>query len=66
MLPRDAVVGIDILEPDKRPVSAVADYTEVREVGSVEIREDRSVALTLLFDPDQHLEERMLKEQFMP
>jgi NAD+ kinase len=66
LLPHDAVVGIDILEPDKRPVSAVADYTEVREVGSVEIREDRSVALTLLFDPDQHLEERMLKEQFMP
>jgi NAD+ kinase len=66
LLPRDAVVGIDILEPEKRPVSAVADYTEVREVGTVEIHEDRSVGLTLLFDPDQHLEERMLKEQFMP
>ncbi|MBI3516736.1 MAG: NAD kinase [Proteobacteria bacterium] len=66
LLPHDAVVGIEILEPDKRPVSAVADYTEVREVGTVEIRVDSSVALTLLFDPDQHLEERMLKEQFMP
>jgi NAD+ kinase len=66
LLPRSAVVSIDVLEPDKRPVSAVADFTEVREVGKVEIFEDRSVKLTLLFDPDQHLEERMLKEQFMP
>ncbi len=66
LLPRSAIVGIEILEPDKRPVSAVADFTEVREVGKVEIFEDRSVKLNLLFDPDQHLEERMLKEQFMP
>jgi NAD+ kinase len=66
LLPHDAVVGIDILEPDKRPVSAVADFTEVREVVSVEIREDRDVNLTLLFDPDQDLAERMLKEQFAP
>src|SRR5581483_1177942 len=66
LLPHDATVRIDILEPAKRPVSAVADFTEVRDVGAVEIREDRSVDLTLLFDPDQHLEERMLKEQFVP
>jgi NAD+ kinase len=66
LLPHDATVGIDILEPAKRPVSAVADFTEVRDVGAVEIRVDRAVDLTLLFDPDQHLEERMLKEQFLP
>ena len=66
LLPHDATVGIDILEAAKRPVSATADFTEVREVATVEIREDRAVALTLLFDPDSHLEERMLKEQFMP
>ncbi len=66
LLPHDAVVGIDILEPAKRPVSAVADFTEVREVAELEIREDRDVKLTLLFDPDQDLAERMLKEQFMP
>jgi NAD+ kinase len=66
LLPHDATVGIDILEPAKRPVSAVADFTEVRDVAAVEIREDREVKLTLLFDPDQHLEERMLKEQFLP
>jgi NAD+ kinase len=66
LVPHDATVGIDILEPAKRPVSATADFTEVREVATVEIREDRAVKLTLLFDPDSHLEERMLKEQFMP
>jgi NAD+ kinase len=66
LLPHDATVGIDILEPVKRPVSATADFTEMRDVVAVEVREDRAVALNLLFDPDSHLEERMLKEQFMP
>jgi NAD+ kinase len=66
LLPHDATVAIDILEPAKRPVSAVADFTEVRDVLAVEISEARDVNLTLLFDPDQHLEERMLKEQFLP
>ena len=65
LLPHDAVVGIDILEPDKRPVSAVADYTEVRDVVSVEIRENRDIAMNVLFDRDANLEERVLKEQFL-
>jgi NAD+ kinase len=59
-------VKIEVLEPQKRPVSAVADFTEVREVQCVEIFEDRSISLTLLFDPEHALEERVLKEQFMP
>ncbi len=46
LLPHDATVSIDILEPAKRPVSAVADFTEMRDVGTVEIREDRDVKLT--------------------
>ena len=66
LLPHTAVVTFEILEPDKRPVSAVADYTEVREVIEVRVREDRSVTLNLLFDPDQNLGERILKEQFAP
>ena len=66
LLPHDARVRFDILEAAKRPVSAVADFTEVRDVVRVDVCEDRSVALTLLFDPDQTLEERILKEQFMP
>ena len=64
LLPHKAVVTFEILEAGKRPVSATADYTEVREVARVEVREDRSVSLTLLFDPGHNLEERILMEQF--
>jgi NAD+ kinase len=65
ILPHGARVRIDALETDKRPVSAVADYTEVRDVVSVEIRENRDIAMTVLFDRDANLEERVLKEQFL-
>jgi NAD+ kinase len=66
LLRHTAQVKIEVLEPDKRPVSAVADSTEVRDVREVEIFEDRSISLTLLFDPEHALEERVIKEQFLP
>jgi len=66
LLQHTARVKIEILEPAKRPVSAVADSSEVRDVREVEIIEDRSMALTLLFDPQHALEERVIKEQFQP
>ena len=66
LLQHTARVKIEILEFEKRPVSAVADSTEVRDVREVEIVEDRSIALTLLFDPQHALEERVIKEQFQP
>ncbi len=65
ILPHGARVRIDALETDKRPVSAVADYTEVRDVVSVEIHENRDIAMKVLFDRDANLEERVLKEQFL-
>jgi NAD+ kinase len=65
LLPHGARVKIDALETDKRPVSAVADFTEVRDVVSVEIHENREIAMTLLFDHEANLEERVFKEQFM-
>jgi len=65
LLPHGARVRIDALDTDKRPVSAVADFTEVRDVVSVEIRENRDIAMTVLFDGDANLEERVFKEQFM-
>ena len=64
LLPSDAEVVFEILERDKRPVAAVADYTEVRDVARVEVREARDVSLTLLFDPDHGLSERIIAEQF--
>jgi len=66
LLPAAARVAFEVLEPKKRPVSAVADYTEVRDVARVSIREDRKAALHLLFDPEHNLEERILNEQFVP
>ena len=63
-MPHQAKVKIEALESDKRPVSAVADFTEARDVVIVEIRENRDIAMTLLFDREFNLEERVLKEQF--
>ena len=65
LLPHRAHVRFEILEPDKRPVSAGADSTEVRDVAAVEVRENRDIVLTLLFDRDHSLKERVLKEQFV-
>src|SRR4029077_10383410 len=65
LLSHAAKVKIEALETDKRPVSAVADFTEARDVLSVEIRENRDIAMTLLFDRDANLEERVFKEQFL-
>lgn len=64
LLPATAQVLFEILEPEKRPVAAVADYTEVRDVASVAVAEDRAVGLTMLFDPDHSLSERIIAEQF--
>lgn len=66
LLPRTVEVCFDILEHDKRPVSATADFTEIRDVLEVVVKEDRDVSLRLLFDPEHNLEERILKEQFIP
>ena len=65
LLPREAEIEFQVLEGDKRPVSAVADYTEVRHVATVSVREDTDRKLTLLFDPEHNLEERIVKEQFL-
>jgi NAD+ kinase len=64
LLPASADVLFEVLENDKRPVAAVADFTEVRNVLSVAVSEDRSVSVTVLFDPDQGLSERIITEQF--
>ncbi len=66
LLPETASVVFDVLESDQRPVSATASELEVRHVRKVTVVSDRSTALTLLFDPEHHLEERILAEQFRP
>lgn len=66
LLPATTKITFDILESDKRPVSAVADFTEVRDVTEVTVSEDRKHSLTLLFDAEHNLEERIVREQFLP
>ncbi len=64
LLPSTADVLFEVLEADKRPVAAVADAFEVRDVVSVAVSEDRTLQWTVLFDPDTALSERILAEQF--
>lgn len=64
LLPHQAKVCFEILEADKRPVSATADNFEVRRVVKVDVRERRDIALTMLFDAGRSFEERVLAEQF--
>ncbi len=65
LLPHQAKIRFEILEPAKRPVSATADSFEVREVIRVDVAEDRSTSMTMLFDAGHSLDERILAEQFL-
>jgi NAD+ kinase len=64
LLPKASVIELRILEPGKRPVSAVADQMEIRDVAHVRIASDPSLSFDLLFDPGQTLADRMMAEQF--
>ena len=64
LISNEARVLIEVLEPAKRPVNAVADHHETRTVLSVEIEEARAIDLHMLFDPGHSLDERILSEQF--
>jgi NAD+ kinase len=65
LLPDDLDISFRVLDPKKRPVSAVADQVEVRDVATVEVCVDRTDVLTLLFDPEHALDERITMEQFV-
>jgi len=64
LLSHEAVVEFETLNGEFRPLSAVADNYEVRNVARVAAREDRSISMTLLFDQGHSLDERILREQF--
>ncbi len=64
LLPNTDHITFTVLETDKRPVSAVADFTEIRDVTRVNIYQDKNQSVTILFDEDHHLNERILREQF--
>ncbi|MBU3076413.1 NAD kinase [Sphingomonas quercus] len=64
ILPDTARLSFRVLDPVKRPVSAVADQREVRDVSTVKVAIDRATTLTLLFDPEHALDDRITMEQF--
>ena len=64
LLPDSSVIEFRVLEAAKRPVSAVADQREVRDVATVRVVTDKSVRLELLFDPGYALDDRIVLEQF--
>jgi NAD+ kinase len=64
ILPDDTTICFNVLDPENRPVSAVADQFEVRDVAQVDVKLDRERSLTLLFDPEHALDERIAMEQF--
>ncbi|HKA74984.1 MAG TPA: NAD kinase [Xanthobacteraceae bacterium] len=64
LLPDSARVTIEVLEGEKRPVAAVADHDEVRDVCLVDVVMDRKISMHMLFDPGHSLDERILREQF--
>lgn len=65
ILPEKTRIRFKVLDPQKRPVSAVADQREVRDVSCVEVAVDRTTPLTLLFDPEHTLDDRIAAEQFI-
>jgi NAD+ kinase len=64
LLPNSAYVVIEVLDGAKRPVAAVADHDEARDVVRVEVLSDKTISMRMLFDPGHSLEERILREQF--
>jgi NAD+ kinase len=64
LIPHQCEIVLDIRSPERRPVSATADSTEVRDVVRVTIKEDQETSLNLLYDPEHSLAERIITEQF--
>jgi NAD+ kinase len=64
LLPANSKIKLEVLDHEKRPTSATADSSEVRNVKEVSVCEDRSISFKILFDPNHSLEERIIREQF--
>jgi len=64
LLPNSVEVVIKVNEPDKRPVNAVADHTEIKSVQEVSIKLDMENSGIIMFDSDHSWDDRILAEQF--
>ena len=65
LLPETTIIKFEVIDPKIRPVSVAADFTEIRNVVSVEVKQEANIFPRILFDPEHKLEERILKEQFV-
>lgn len=66
LLPKKSRFVFDVIDAEDRPVSAVADFFEIRDVARVEVWQDKEASVSLLFDPERNLDERIIEEQFLP
>lgn len=66
LLPKTSAIEFEVINPEFRPVSATADFVEIRDVSRVSVSEDRSISYKILFDHDNSLDERIVNEQFAP
>ncbi|AHC39497.1 NAD kinase [Ehrlichia muris] len=64
ILTNSTIIEIDVINPEIRSVAAVADYTEFRNIANIKIKKDSDITITLLFDKERNLEERITNEQF--
>lgn len=64
LLPADVTVRFELYDTEKRPASVVAGQQEFRDVKEVMVRVNQEKWVTLLFDPDHSLSERIIAEQF--
>ena len=56
-------ITIQNLNPDKRPISAVADNIEVRNAKKIQIRINKKIKFNLLYDKNRSLQKKIKIEQ---
>ena len=64
ILSHSSVIEIEVLEHEKRPVNLFADFQEIFNIKYIQIKESKDKIITILFDQDHSLEDRIIKEQF--
>jgi NAD+ kinase len=65
LLPNNAKIKFEIMDIEKRPVNAVADFYEFENIKTVKISVVKNKTIKILFDKSHSLEDRIIKEQFL-
>jgi NAD+ kinase len=59
----NSVIKLTNLDPKKRPIAAVADNIEIRNIKSLTVKIKKNINLVLLYDPSRNLAKRIKIEQ---